>query len=85
MLIAIFTSSIVSHYYDPLVAKIIAFGADRSEAIARLRHALNECDSGVDTNIAYLKRILANRSFQDRTYLFTLLNNSVMAPWSNNY
>ncbi len=59
----------IPHYYDPLVAKIIAFGADRSEAIARLRHALNECVIlGVDTNIAYLKRILANRSFQDRTY-----------------
>ena len=59
----------IPHYYDPLVAKIVAFDVDRTAAIMRLRCALDECVIlGVDTNIAYLKKILASKCFQQKSY-----------------
>ena len=45
----------VSAHYDPMIAKLVVHGADRGEALARLRAGLMEFDvSGVDTNIAFL-------------------------------
>src|SRR5579884_985957 len=41
-------------YYDPMIAKLITWGADRTQAIARMRRALLEYGiSGVTTNIPY--------------------------------
>ena len=33
----------VTPYYDPMLAKIIVRGADRADALARMRVALAEC------------------------------------------
>ncbi len=42
----------VSPFYDPLLAKLIAAGSDRTDALARLRRALARCEiSGVATNL----------------------------------
>jgi 3-methylcrotonyl-CoA carboxylase alpha subunit len=49
----------VSIHYDPMVAKVIAWGADRLEAIDRLRAALEATDvDGVRTNTRFLWEIL---------------------------
>ncbi len=41
-------------YYDPLLAKLICWGADRTEAVARLRRALEEYTiAGVRTTIPF--------------------------------
>jgi len=49
------TGSEVTPYYDPLLAKVIARGATRAEARARLVEALERCRfAGVETNRAYL-------------------------------
>jgi len=54
----------VPPFYDSLMAKIIAHGADRPEALARLRRALNETRvEGVATNLAFHRRILADPEF----------------------
>jgi acetyl/propionyl-CoA carboxylase alpha subunit len=46
----------VSPHYDSLLAKIIAFGMDRAEALKRLKRALREVVvSGVTTNLEWLK------------------------------
>jgi 3-methylcrotonyl-CoA carboxylase alpha subunit len=51
----------VSIHYDPMVAKVIAWGADRCEAIDRLRIALESTDvDGLRTNARYLWQILGN-------------------------
>jgi acetyl-CoA carboxylase, biotin carboxylase subunit len=43
----------VPPFYDPLLAKLIAHGSDRAQALARLRHALARCQiSGVTTTLA---------------------------------
>jgi acetyl-CoA carboxylase, biotin carboxylase subunit len=44
--------SVVPPYYDPLLAKLIACGADRPGAVSRLQHALGRCEiAGVETNL----------------------------------
>jgi propionyl-CoA carboxylase alpha chain len=54
----------VSAAFDPMLAKIAAHGADRAQAIARLREALRETVAlGTVTNAAYLERVLAHPRF----------------------
>jgi 3-methylcrotonyl-CoA carboxylase alpha subunit len=55
----------VSIHYDPMLAKIIAWGEDRPTAIRRLRRALGELSApGVTTNRAFLMRILGHAAFR---------------------
>ena len=54
----------VTPFYDPMIAKIIAWGEDRPTAITRLRRALAETGVlGVATNLGLLKQILAQPDF----------------------
>jgi 3-methylcrotonyl-CoA carboxylase alpha subunit len=51
----------VSIYYDPMLAKLIVLGKDRSDAIKRLIHALvNLKISGVKTNREFLIELMQN-------------------------
>ncbi len=50
----------VTPHYDPMLAKVITHGADRSEALDRLRRALAATSlSGVRTNLEWLQAVLA--------------------------
>jgi acetyl-CoA carboxylase biotin carboxylase subunit len=52
--------------YDPLLAKLVAWGPDRNSAIQRLRRALSEyAISGVETNLSFFREILEDRQFQE--------------------
>jgi acetyl-CoA carboxylase biotin carboxylase subunit len=63
---SIYAGWVVPNEYDPLLGKLIAWGSDRAEAIARLRRALDEYyASGIKTNIPLFHRILASRDFQE--------------------
>ena len=58
---AIETGSEVTGYYDPMIAKIIAHGADRQTALAALDEALsNTVILGVETNVAFLRALVTN-------------------------
>lgn len=60
----LFTGYTVPPFYDSLIAKIIAWGSDRSEALARLVRALDECCiEGVTTNIAFQHWLLGTPQF----------------------
>jgi acetyl-CoA carboxylase, biotin carboxylase subunit len=51
--------------YDPLLAKLIGYGTDREQAIARLRRALNEYFvGGIKTNISLFRRVLDHPDFR---------------------
>jgi len=53
----------VSIHYDPMIAKVIAWGADRLEAFDRLRAALEATEvDGVRTNIRFLWEILGHEA-----------------------
>src|SRR5262249_48422046 len=54
----------ISPYYDSMIAKIIVHGRDRTEAIARMRRALEmTVVDGIKTNIPKHLRILAEEDF----------------------
>lgn len=56
----------VSNHYDPMLAKVIARGTHREEAINRLRHAMTRYHlGGFATNVGYLSRILSHEAFNN--------------------
>jgi acetyl-CoA carboxylase biotin carboxylase subunit len=58
------SGSRVPPFYDSLLGKIIAAGADRAEALARGRQAAAQARiSGVSTNLALHARVLADPEF----------------------
>ena len=59
----------IPSYYDSLVGKLIVWGADRKEALARCRRVLSEVVvEGVPTTIPFLKTVINNKQFIDGKY-----------------
>ncbi|KAJ4328313.1 hypothetical protein N0V84_001184 [Fusarium piperis] len=59
----------VTTSYDPLVAKLISSGADRKEALENLADGLAAtCIEGVQTNLEYLRQIVASSMFESCQY-----------------
>jgi acetyl-CoA carboxylase biotin carboxylase subunit len=57
--------STVSVHYDPLLAKVIARGASRLEAIERMTRALEACVvEGVQTTVPFLRRVFGHEAFR---------------------
>jgi len=55
---------VVPPYYDSLLAKVVAWGRDRGEAIARMRRALNEMEiDGIKTTIPFHLGLLHHPAF----------------------
>lgn len=55
---AVETGSEVTGYYDPMIAKVIAFAPDRTTALRRLDEALSRTVVlGVDTNVSFLRTL----------------------------
>jgi acetyl/propionyl-CoA carboxylase alpha subunit len=58
------TGSEVSPYYDPMLAKVVAWGANRTEAVNKMVAALKATAIlGVTTNVQYLLEILHDPQF----------------------
>jgi acetyl-CoA carboxylase biotin carboxylase subunit len=56
---------VIQPYYDSLVAKLLAWGNDRNEAIARMLRALDEfVIEGIATTIPFHARVLRNEAFR---------------------
>ena len=61
---AAYHDGVIPPYYDSLVAKLIAFGGDRTEAIARMNRALDMfVVEGIYTSIPLHQKILAHPDF----------------------
>jgi 3-methylcrotonyl-CoA carboxylase alpha subunit len=59
----------VSSFYDPMIAKVIAWGEDREQAIARMTQALREYEiAGVAHNIPFLAHVLRSEEFRSGQY-----------------
>jgi 3-methylcrotonyl-CoA carboxylase alpha subunit len=61
-----FSGMDVSVFYDPMLAKIIAYGTTRSEAISRMTRALEHLSlQGIANNRAFLLKVLEHPEFLD--------------------
>ncbi|MDB5157887.1 MAG: biotin carboxylase, partial [Mucilaginibacter sp.] len=51
-------------YYDPMIAKLIAYGKDRTEAIERMVRAINEYQiTGITTTLSFGKFVMQHEAF----------------------
>jgi urea carboxylase len=77
------TGAEVTPHYDPLLAKMIARGTDRDEAIDRLSDAIGESAIwGIETNLAYLGAMLQTPVFRDAGMTTATLDCFAFAPRS---
>ncbi len=59
------TGDEVTHFYDPLLAKLIVHAGSREDAIKRMKNALNDfIVHGVVTNIDYMRAVLETDDFK---------------------
>ncbi len=75
------TGSEVSAFYDPMIAKLIVHGADRAEALAKLRQALGETRlHGIASNLDYLRQVVADPRFASGRVWTRLLDGFEFKP-----
>jgi acetyl-CoA carboxylase biotin carboxylase subunit len=72
-------------YYDPMIAKLIAFGSTRSEAIARMKRAIDEYDiTGIQTTLSFGKFVMEHEAFTsghfDTNFVNTYFNEGSLRP-----
>ncbi|MEJ2195736.1 MAG: acetyl-CoA carboxylase biotin carboxylase subunit [Ignavibacteriaceae bacterium] len=74
----------ISVYYDPLISKLITWGADKKQAVNRMKRALDEYQiAGVTTNISFLKNILEHQAFLNGSYDINFVENNFMSDGKN--
>jgi acetyl-CoA carboxylase biotin carboxylase subunit len=76
---AAYSGAVIPPYYDSLVAKLIVKGRDRTEAIGRMKRALEMfVIEGIKTSIPLQRRIMADADFEagkfDTHFIEKLLN-----------
>ena len=76
---AIYTGYTIPPFYDSMIAKIIALGTTRNEAISKMKRALEELViDGVDTNIDFVYNIITNHNFIRGNYDTSFIEKEVM-------
>ncbi|MDK9701411.1 MAG: acetyl-CoA carboxylase biotin carboxylase subunit [bacterium] len=66
-------------YYDSMIGKLIVFGADRTEALARMRRALEESIiEGPKTTIPLFQKIMNNPKFISGNYDTSFLESTIL-------
>jgi acetyl-CoA carboxylase biotin carboxylase subunit len=65
----VYTGYTVPIHYDPMLSKLITYGADRDEAIARMKRALREYRvGGIDTTIPFYSALLDHPDFRTANF-----------------
>jgi len=68
----------ISFYYDPMIAKIISKGVDRTECVNNMIQYLNELElEGISTNKNFLISVLQNKSFENAMYNTKFIENNL--------
>jgi len=56
-------------HYDPMIAKLITYGATREEAITRMERAIDDyAISGVETTLGFCRYVMGHESFRSGRY-----------------
>ena len=75
------SGSEVSSYYDPMIAKIITTGADREEALDKLKSTLAATElAGIETNLGYLSTLAASDAVASGSVTTSTLASLVYEP-----
>lgn len=76
---AIYEGYEIPSVYDSMIAKIIAHGTTRGEAIAKMKRALEELViEGIDTNTDFLLKIITNHDFIRGNYDTSFVEKSIL-------
>ena len=71
----------ITPFYDPLIAKVIVTGAERSDALAKLGKALADTAiAGIETNLDYLRQLVGNPLFAGGSMTTRALEGFAYAP-----
>jgi urea carboxylase len=71
----------ITPHYDPLLVKVITSGANRHEALKKMRAALAETQiHGIESNLGYLREIVADDAFRTGTVTTRYLQTFRYAP-----
>ena len=78
---ASYMGSVITPYYDSLIAKLIVHAGDRDEAIAKMRGALTEfVVEGIATTLPLYKRIFNDPTFMKGRFTTNYLEQLLAAP-----
>ncbi|TVP82743.1 MAG: acetyl-CoA carboxylase biotin carboxylase subunit [Alkalicoccus sp.] len=78
---AVYTGYMISPYYDSMVAKLIVYGADREEAVAKMERALDEfMVEGVKTTIPFHQQLFAHEVFRSGDFNTKFLETYPIKP-----
>jgi len=70
-------------YYDPLLAKLICWGKDKTEALNKMVRALDEMEiAGIITNKKFLKDICTHKDFISGNYNINFLAHQFISELS---
>jgi urea carboxylase len=70
------SGSLITPFYDPMVAKIIVTGVDRADAVRKMQEALASITlSGTETNLPYLREVTKSPEFIEGTITTSFLSN----------
>ena len=76
---AIYEGYTIPPTYDSMIAKIIVHGANRNEAISKMKRALEETViEGVETNIDFLFQIIKNHNFIRGDFDTSFIENEIL-------
>ena len=65
----VYTGFHVPIHYDPMLSKLITFGADREEAIVRMKRALAEYRvEGIETSVPFYSAIMDDEEFRNAEF-----------------
>lgn len=71
----------VSPYYDPLLAKVLVHATDRAATVTAMQTALDQTRlAGIETNLEYLRQVLADDIFPAGQQTTRYLNSFVYRP-----
>jgi len=70
----VYVNYLIPPYYDSLIAKVLAHGKDRTEALVRMDRVLSELIfEGVKTTIPFHKKVLQNENFKNGNFNTTFI------------
>jgi acetyl-CoA/propionyl-CoA carboxylase biotin carboxyl carrier protein len=78
------TGSVIGGQFDSMLAKLIVYGADRSEALARARRALDEFEvEGLATVIPFHRAVVSDPAFIGDENGFSVHTRWIETEWDN--